>query len=116
MRIVAVSTFLVLALFSSGAWGEDCWCTKFAPASVPPLQTEAAVAGDHSTFKGISLVSKPGDVAASSLRDGFSIYADSYVGQPHAIPRFASVAENSAFPGPVLPGGRAFYSAAINRA
>jgi hypothetical protein len=82
LRTVAVSAFMLVALFSTGAWG--CWCDN-APASVSSLPTAAALEGDHTAFKGISLGSRPGDVAASSLRNGFRIHAASFVAQPQAI-------------------------------
>src|SRR5439155_15544169 len=88
MRALAITAYLLLALAPANAWAGGASCddpdlvTKPTIAAMPA----AGAAGDrYSSFRGISLGSKPGDVAANSLEIGLPIYITTFIDPPDTV-------------------------------
>ena len=88
MRALAVTAFLVFALSTSQAWAGGAWCDGSDLATRPniaDMPTAGTAADSYSSFRGIGLGSKPGDVAANALAIGFPIYVTSFIDPPDAV-------------------------------
>jgi hypothetical protein len=88
MRAVAVSAVILVAFWPTDEGRAGTWC--FDPdlalkPKIADLPTTGIVDSRHSSFRGISLASKSGDVAANSLKLGMTIYMTTFVNAAHAV-------------------------------
>src|SRR5262245_29026953 len=78
----ALAAFLLLLFSSTGACARPDCCLDSELAVKPKLAgmpIAGPAAAGFSSFKGIGLRSKSGDVAANSLKIGFTIYMTTFV-------------------------------------
>jgi hypothetical protein len=89
MRAFAALALLLLAFSSTEAWGgRGDWCFDPDLSTKPrisDLPSAGAAADPYSSFKGISLGSKSGDVAANSLKIGFTVYLTTFLNPRTAV-------------------------------
>jgi hypothetical protein len=86
MRVLAATAIMLIALSSGSAWADWCFDPDLATKpKIADMPTAGTSDSRYSSFRGISLASKSGDVAANTLKIGFQIYITTFINPPDAV-------------------------------